>query len=511
MCEQLDALKLSYSYPDQGLALSPVMPNSGDHAEMWSILAVGSVHDSGNVIVDTGEHGTSDPNELYNIARHLVPEENGHFELSHVKALLNLAVFNISKSMLNSAWLLVGTASRILLLLDESSSNSLPRRKNVLASCFLLDNLLALQLQQRPFLNRMDLSWAGKISEEGMEEWTPWNGRPLEHARQTRQPTLALSSFNALLEVADILVSAARPTTARNFLHEMIGRLEMWKTSLPSKLDYIRSESAKPPMTPPALLLKLTYFAAAFILIPSQSWLQRILELLEAIQDHFCIPDLPPIIVCLLHSIKRQCDTLTLESGTQSRMYKVFSSYQNLPAYAPTHATSVVGTSPTAAPMRNAESSHISPHSFSSRTGDEATLEQPTVPFTSSAIDGLLPDMNYNRHRNQLHSLDAQPYEIGNPAQVPDAAVADPQDPYNAFVSGDLDTFFDGLASLHGPKKFQNNPQFMQNLGYSSDISMADLLTTDPGRFMPLSVSTAGSEHTPASPQFPLQTFYDMG
>ena len=515
MCEQLDALKLSYSYPEQGLALSRDMPGSGDHAEMWSILAVGCVQDSYIATCSSEDHSTMTPEMLYNITRSLIPNEIGRFDLSHVKALLNLAVFNISRTMMKSAWLLVGLASRVFLTLDEDLESANSRRKNVLASCFLLDSLLALHLQQRPYLDRADLAWTGKISEDGMEEWKPWSGDTQGTTRQVRQPILALSSFNSLLEIVDILVSAARPTTARNFLHEMIGRLEMWKSSLPPKLDYIRSNSSSPPMTPPALLLKLAYLATAFALVPSLAWLQRVLELLDTIKTQFRFASLPPRIACLLHSIKRRSSALNLDQETQNRMQKLFADLDRVHSINLSHNHSgpiqLSGTSPAVAQKRSSEMNHISPQSFTSRIG-ETISEHPQTTSSSTLLEDLLPGINPGYQRNTLQLLDSQPMDIGSAASMLDPAALDPQDPYNAFVSDDLDSFFDDLASLHGANKLQNNPQFMQNLGYSSEISMADLLSTDPGRFMPLGASSnIGPENAGESPQLPLNAFYDAG
>jgi len=88
--------------------------------------------------------------------------------------------------------------------------------------------------------------------------------------------------------------------------------------------------------------------------------------------------------------------------------------------------------------------------------------------------------------------------------------IFDPHDPYNALVSGDLGSFLDDFASKHGAKKLQNQPQFMENLGFSSEVSMADLLAADTGRFMP-TASNLGVDNSEESPQFPLNTFYDAG
>lgn len=45
MSEKHDVLKLSYSYPEEGLLLSSTMAASGEHAELWGILALASLQD----------------------------------------------------------------------------------------------------------------------------------------------------------------------------------------------------------------------------------------------------------------------------------------------------------------------------------------------------------------------------------------------------------------------------------------------------------------------------------
>jgi hypothetical protein len=82
---------------------------------------------------------------------------------------------------------------------------------------------------------------------------------------------------------------------------------------------------------------------------------------------------------------------------------------------------------------------------------------------------------------------------------------------YDASVSGDLDSFFDELATLHGAKRLENQPQFMQNLGFAPEISMADLLATQSGQYLSMDPSTYVAEHEGEPLQFPLSDYYDAG
>jgi hypothetical protein len=142
------------------------MPESGSHAEMWSMLAIGSC------LLGGGNNRSSpDPMNIYTTAQTLIPQERGRFSLSHVKALLNLALFNIRDSHDDAAWLLVGAASRVLPSIRAGSGESASRLTHVVASCYVLDHFLALSLHRRPYLTMTDVEIAGKIEEDGLEEW----------------------------------------------------------------------------------------------------------------------------------------------------------------------------------------------------------------------------------------------------------------------------------------------------------------------------------------------------
>jgi hypothetical protein len=169
ICEKLDILKLSYSYPSQGLPLSPDMSDAGSHAEMWSMLALASCFPSGAGGRD--HQSTSSTTTLYKQTQALIPNELGQFRLGHVKALLNLALLNLQRANNDAAWLLIGAASRILPTTTEQPGTTESRRAHVTAGCYLLDNLLALSLNRRPYLNLLDVKAAGKIEEDGLEEW----------------------------------------------------------------------------------------------------------------------------------------------------------------------------------------------------------------------------------------------------------------------------------------------------------------------------------------------------
>lgn len=50
----------------------------------------------------------------------------------------------------------------------------------------------------------------------------------------------------------------------------------------------------------------------------------------------------------------------------------------------------------------------------------------------------------------------------------------------------DAESFFDDLAYLDGAENLENQPKFMQNLGFAPDANIMDLLTTEYNQLNPL-------------------------
>jgi hypothetical protein len=479
--------------------LSPDMPESGNHAEMWSIFALSSCQDLPSSRRSHDHVELTSASSLYKIAHSLIPNELGKFHLGHVKALLNLALVNLQNSCHNAAWILVGVASRILATLEAPLRVSSSRYTHVVASCYLLDNLLALSLDRRPYLDKVDLERAGTIEEDGLEEWQPWNGElNTPTSNQSRSPTLALSSFNRLTALIHILVGTKHTITRDDRLR----LLADWKSTLSPKFEYIRSDSTSIPMTPPAILLQLAHFATLLALSPSLTWLHRALGTLETFRQHLGLVKLPAIIVCLLPSIRKSSKSLPLDQAMQARINKTLSDVTMNPAIDDSTTTQEtpddLNSMYTGNQFLPSGPSQVSPQSIPLQFGGPVP---PRLRQTASLLEDLLPDMNPNQQPqvpqpNHFSPIDA---DFTSPAL----------DAYDPSISGDLESFFDELASLHGARRLENQPQFMQNLGFAPEASMADLMATQSGQYISMDASTFGVEHEGEPLQFPLSDYYD--
>lgn len=488
ICEKHDMLRVSYSYPEAGLVLTDSsISDPGDHAELWSILAVAAYQE--RMATQGQEHDLlHDPERLHRVARSLIPTESGSFNPGHVRALLNLAVVELASGNTEVAWLLVGSASRIMAVIERSSQILPARWKHLLAGCFVLDCFISLNLQRRPYLLRSDVVKSELIQEDGIEEWQPWSAPiTISSAPVSRKPALGLSSFNKLIEIVDILnmccpegVKDPQPSP-QQILHQ----LEAWKASLSTKFNYIGDELKVTPLNPPAVLLQLTYLCCVASLLTSPTHIQRMSEILAQFTTQLGLVAVPPIILCLLSHVQLNHMFSTLDPRLQSAIRRFETDITR--AWSTTHVRRSAPT-PIVAPQNMSIYQIPTPESIqvpfnptyahldhSSRTGPQRA--------SASLIDDLLPDMSpaiTTGHR-MASQQDFRVPSADEDSRRPSIR----QHHRNSAASRDLETFFDELASLDGAEMVDNQPQFMQNLGFAPDANMADFLALELGQYIP--------------------------
>lgn len=499
VCEKHDILKLSYSYPESGLQLSSGMAASGEHAELWAVLALSSLQD-GPTSQATGtaldSASSLAPNCIYGIARTLIPSESGAFEVGHVKALLLLALFNIAQGSSEAAWLLLGHASRIMIDLEHKPPSQVSRFKHVFSGCYLLDCIVSMQLGRQPYLQTSDIERIGRVYEDGLEEWQPWTGC-FESASgpvgpQSRAPALTLSTFNRLIGLADIMRLTCATNSTPNGLQEAASRLEAWKMSLPPAMEPLLSDRAPAPTTPPALLIQLMYSCSCMAIFSSHSAIQRMLEITGSFQNIGTWPALPPIVDCLMAMSESKLTTSTNGGALQSRVQELRMKLARawsatIRPSMPNNFESPIGdtrserSGPTPGHARPSVSSH---HDLPTPTSNHApaihmrtnstAMHHIAQPISPNTITHPPPAMAYNSAPAQRDFQ--SPYFDG--AMPPMMG----SEQWNSSGARNVESFFDELASLDGAERMENQPQFMQNLGFAPDADIADLLTTDFGQ-----------------------------
>ena len=480
ICEKHDTLKLAYSYNLQGHPLNSEQSGLGSRAELWSILTVASLYDTNtNEWLDPT---SARPVKLYETSKSMIPSESGCFDIGHVRALLNLVVFNMSRMLTASAWLLVGQASRLLESVGQQTLMTNSRHKHVYYGCFLLDSILSFQLNRRPHFRKSDLEHLGPIDEDGLEEWQPWSGFDDPSHAGSMTPLLSLSTFNSVIELVDQLVSLQQRSGHYMYQEEAVQRLGRWKANLPTKLDTLFSSNAFPLLAPPTVLLQTTYYCASFAANPSDSSMQRLLNILEQCQRSLGAHRLPVPVKSLVVAISRLATRVNLHEATRNqlqRMKMIMTGASSQP-----DDQDVPRGLESSIPVRNASISMNL--STSEALPTVASSDHTTQPRTDSVSTFF----------SAPHSTHAPLMTVPSPAQ------SDPRYPEH---TSDLETFFDELASLDSATRLDNQPQFMQNLGFEPEASMADLFS----EYIPLQSSTFLTRDDMAPPGLEQYAFYD--
>lgn len=256
--EKHDILRTAFQYTEGDVCVLRSAPGSGEHAALWAALTLASLQNASIAATRQMDEHPRDqltPSQMYNIARDLIPSENGPHELGHVQALLILGLVKLGQQEWSTSWMLIGQSVRIsrTLGLDQSPPPStsrtvdqekqLGRAKHVFLGCFVLETLIAEQTSQCPSLRKTDLARVGSLNEDGLEEWHPWEDqtglRPVESSRASMQrgPLHALSTFNRLVGLISILnelcCSKNDPTISRSQLEQLSLQLQRWAAALP--------------------------------------------------------------------------------------------------------------------------------------------------------------------------------------------------------------------------------------------------------------------------------------
>lgn len=271
--EKHDILRTAFRQADEDSTASA----SGDQAALWAVLALASIQ-QGSIsatrqLADSPED-RPDPRRLYAKARSLIPTESGH-EVGHVQALLILSLIRLGQQKWGAAWILIGQAIRTAqsLGLDKPASaneKTAGRSRHVFLGCFLLETLVAAQTGRVPSLRKSDLTKAGFINEDGLEEWHPWEDqtglRPVESSRGSfhRGPLHALSTFNRLLSLISILNDlCCSGSNSLSQVEALERQLQLWVSALPKSYRIDLQNISTKPSSPHIFGLEMTYEVVA--------------------------------------------------------------------------------------------------------------------------------------------------------------------------------------------------------------------------------------------------------
>ncbi|KAE8145780.1 fungal-specific transcription factor domain-containing protein [Aspergillus avenaceus] len=598
--EKHDILRTAFRHSENDTPATTTSTGSGNYAALWAVLALASIQEAS--ITATRQlpqpcFDQLDSNHLYAIAKSLIPREEGIHDIGHVQALLILSLVKLGQQDWTAAWMLVGQAVRISQCLklglppdaqsggEEAKASG--RTKHVFLGCFVLETLVAKQMDQTPSLRKGDLMKVGPINEDGLEEWHPWEDqtglKPIQSSRNSfhRGPLHALSTFNRLISLTCVLnelcfLKQSMASTMSEY-EALERQLQIWISSLPKSYRVDTQTNSAKPAPPHVFGLEMMYegivatLSLEFAVLRGDKNIQqvttykiratesskRLLLLLQTYMETYSLSATFPTfgVILTLGSLRtaemqRRSLLFDLESGLKQKLQS-FTSH-----LATTWATQGKGTGKpqsveiTPAPsvlavhrQRNVptitssdQNSFLLSHmptsghpmqrtDFIDRTHLDTT---PTDPFLSNSwartasnteeaaalsLPTPTPSVNINRPVETPHLISQtndsashrQRASISSTKQVNGTSslsdLTSPlhpvqyQTPYSESnhnvgsfidiegygslqrprIAPDLDALFDELASLDGTEQADNQPEFMQNLGFVPDAGIPEL------------------------------------
>lgn len=526
--EKQDLLKTVYHYPKTGLDIQQLGPHPAAHAELWAAMALAAYQDAASTTSDAVASETPSlwPDEIYSIARRLVPTEEGDFEIQHARALLLLALINVGKGKKTCAWILVGLAHRIALDVSELCHNderSSRRATAVLMGCYILDTLISVHRRGMPSLETAGIIEGMSVPEDNLDEWQPWapcKGFGSTSRISSRSPAYSLTTFNQVYDVFKFmrkrtlqrqngLLPTEHPSEAMVLLHRTI------KPGLPFA-NFIVARDSSSVAIPSAYVLRILFLWVGAILDSTdESPCTLILESVEQYLAQFGACGAPPFFSSCLAMMRQHRSFNDLHPQSKDRWQMVQGTLMSTwspdktkspetvrPASAISKATGVADTpaasssTHTAASLTTTTPSDILPGPNPMQTPTIMPNQyppQPNAPFMMNTFSpskqphptqpqGLHPaaatgtnvTMNMFDHPNMIHGLP------GPPGLGRAPGMGHHRESFGA-ASLDYDALLEDLSSMDYIDRVDADPQFMANLGFAPGCDISEILSREFG------------------------------
>lgn len=527
--ERHDLLKTVNSYPDHGFDVQTIGPVSAAHAELWAALALASYQDAASVKpVGSGptEEPSLSPDEIYNIARSLVPSEEGDFEIQHARALLLLGLINVGKGKKTCAWILVGLAHRIALDVSElysSDERSSRRATAVLMGCYILDTLISVHRRGMPSLETAGIIEGMSIPEDNLDEWQPWapcdgfGPNPSYVRTSSRSPAYSLTTFNQLYDVFKFmrkrtlqrqngLLPSEHPSEAAVLLHQTI------KPRLPFA-NFIIARDSSSATIPSAYVLRILFLWVSAILDSTdEPHCFLIFESIEQYLAQFGSCGAPPFFSSCLAMMSKHRSFGDLHPQNRDKWQVIQDTLRHIWIPAKDLSRNLTIPIPAAMGATRASDGSIPPSTTHAPTS--ITSPTPTDLYTPSNIQAATPvSKTYPHHPNTsflvggfpspkpsintavnpstantaLNMLDAQSLvhsgpgpPLGHSQQMTGRAGLVHRGSFNAGPL-DYDAILEDLSSMDYVDRVDADPQFMANLGFGPGCDISEILSQEFG------------------------------
>ncbi|EHK17116.1 uncharacterized protein TRIVIDRAFT_66076 [Trichoderma virens Gv29-8] len=289
-------------------------------AVLWSAMAIAAFQDSHSSAPPVSEEIMS-PAEIFTVARSLIPQEEDHFTILDIQAILLHAIILIGRESMLAASLIAGKAMRLISYMRSSrisqmhSDGQRSTLAKLAAACNLVEALTSMCIGQPSHLLDTENFQTADLSQDELgfgDSFCPTYGfgkLSLNPESARPQTTHSLIALDQLSRFARILSTHAAGKIHQNGSVKAVTVGDL-VSSLNPQFSFCNSVIAgeATPMLPSAFLAQAMFLATTVELVPGQrsSLISNFLEVVESSISNFGACGTPPITVALFLLVQQK-------------------------------------------------------------------------------------------------------------------------------------------------------------------------------------------------------------
>lgn len=477
-------------------------------AVVWSAMTVAAfqdVHSSAPLLSEA----TMSPAEIFTMARSLIPQEEDHFDISGIQAILLHSIILVGRENMLAASLIAGKAMRLISYLRSSKISSRQGDVQMLilerlaAACNLVEVLTSMCIGQPSNLIDLEGFRMADLPQDGSgfaDSFSPTYGfGKLSMNAESAYPqiTHSLVALDQLSRFARILSTHAAGKLHRNGSVKTVTVGDL-VSSLSPQFSFCNSVIAgeATPMLPSAFLAQAMFLATTVELVPGQrsSLTSNFLEVVESSISNFGACGTPPITVALLLLVQQKGVTDEMRPSEANRWNSALGMVKTVWCQDEI-IKSKVCISPKASATNNSRGGFVCLEPL----GQDNPMSQPSGDYRESSTGsfhqgyGLFPEGAQMPAGNQIYTANQHKY---SPAHLPPnlgmvflPASVGPMQPIGRVAptgeshtdSIDYDAILEELGNIDYADSIDMDPQFMMNLGFAPGCTLEEMFHADSG------------------------------
>lgn len=477
-------------------------------AVLWSAMAVAAFQDAHSSAPPMSEEIIS-PAEIFTVARSLIPQEEDHFIIPDIQAILLHSIILIGRESMLAASLIAGKVMRLISYMRSRrvyQTHSDVQRSTLAklgAACNLVETLTSMCIGQPSHLldtedlHTTDLSQHGSSFSDSFCPTYGFGKLSLNAESARPQITHSLTTLDQLNRFARILSTYAAAKIPQNGSVRAVAVGDL-VSSLNSQFSFCNSVIAgeTTPILPSAFLAQAMFLATTVELVPGQrsSLISNFLEVVESSITNFGACGTPPITVALFLLVQQKGIMDEMRTSEANRWISALNTIKEV--WSQQDITkSTVCISPKTSTTNNSWGGIVGLEPLgrnkSTGQGRDDYQDSPTGSFNQGY--GLFPADVHMPAGSQVFTANQHKY---SPAQLPPdlgmmfvSSSVGPIQPVGRVLqageshtdSVDYDAILEELGNIDYADSIDVDPQFMMNLGFAPGCTLEEMFHADSG------------------------------